>query len=92
MDDALLGILYPSAYVFFAGLMYFLGGALWRAVPMVFLGAWAILVSAVAPFAGAPTHFLVFAIAGGGGFLAGAVWTFVWTARARHRVGGGGAA
>ncbi|WP_243233307.1 hypothetical protein [Microbacterium sp. CIAB417] len=91
MEPELLGILYPSAYVFFAGLMYFVGGALWRAVPMVVLGAWAILVSAVAPFAGAPAHFLVFAIAGGGGFLAGAVWTFVWTERARRRVGGGDA-
>ena len=87
MDAELLGILYPSAYVFFAGLMYLVGGALWRAVPMIVLGVWTIIVSAVAPFAGAPVHYLVFAIAGGGGFLIGAAWTLWWSVSARRRAG-----
>lgn len=87
MDAELLGILYPSAYVFFAGLMYLVGAALWRAVPMIVLGVWTILVSAVAPFAGAPVHYLVFAIAGGGGFLIGAAWTLWWSVSARRRAG-----
>ena len=87
MSAELLGILYPSAYVFFAGLMYLVGAALWRAVPMIVLGAWTIVVSAVAPFAGAPAHYLIFAIAGGGGFLIGAVWTLWWSLSARRRAG-----
>lgn len=89
MPEDLLAVFYPSGYVFFAGLMYVLGAALWRAVPMLVLGLWSILVSVVAPFAGTPTHFLVFALAGGAGFLAGAVWTWLWSRSARRRVGGG---
>ncbi|MFB7251612.1 hypothetical protein [Microbacterium sp. NPDC056234] len=87
MDAELLGILYPSAYVFFVGLMYLVGAALWRAIPMLVLGVWTIIVSAAAPFAGAPTHYLVFAVAGGGGFLIGAVWTLWWSVSARRRAG-----
>jgi len=87
MAEGLLAVFYPSGYVFFAGLMYVLGATLWRAVPMLVLGLWAILVSVVAPFIGAPTHFLVFALAGGAGFLVGAVWTQLWSRSARRRLG-----
>lgn len=86
MPEQLLNIFFPSAYVFFAGLMYVVGAALWRAVPMLVLGLWAIMVSVAAPFAGAPTHYLVFALAGGLGFLVGAAWTGWWSSRARRRV------
>ncbi len=86
MPEQLLGIFFPSAYAFFAGLMYVVGAALWRAVPMLVLGLWAIVVSVAAPFAGAPTHFLIFALAGGFGFLVGAAWTGWWSRRARRRV------
>jgi len=86
MSEELLSIFYPSAYVFFAGVMYVLGAALWRAVPMLVLGLWSIVVSVAAPFAGVPTHFLVFAVAGSAAWFAGAVWTWVWTRRARRRV------
>lgn len=89
MPEDLLTVFYPSGYVFFAGLMYVLGAALWRAVPMLVLGLWSILVAVVAPFAGTPTHFLVFALAGGAGYLAGAVWTWLWSRSARRRVGAG---
>lgn len=89
MDPDLLRILYPSSYIFFAGFMYVMAAALWRAIPMLILGGWSIVVSAVAPFVGHPDHFLVYALAGGGGFLVVAVWSWVWTRRARRRLSQG---
>lgn len=89
MDDALLGIFYPSAYIFFAGVMYVMAAIIWRAVPMLILGGWSIVVSVVAPFAGHPTHYLVYAAAGGGAFLLAAAWTWLWTRRARRRLRAG---
>lgn len=88
MPEDLLAVFYPSVYVFFAGLMYLLGAALWRAVPMLVLGIWSIVVAVAAPFAGVPTHYLIFALAGGAGFLAGSVWTWWWARRARARLAG----
>jgi len=86
MDPDLLRILYPSAYVFFAGVMYVMGAALWRAIPMLVLGGWSIVVSAVAPFFQYPNHFLVFALAGAGGFLIAAMWSWIWIRGARRRL------
>lgn len=86
MDADLLRIFYPSAYVFFAGLMYVMAAAIWKAIPMLILGGWSILVSVLAPFAGYPAQFLVYALAGGGGFLAVALWSWVWTRRARRHL------
>lgn len=86
MDTDLLSTFYPSAYIFFAGIMYVMAAAIWRAVPMLILGGWSILVSALAPFAGVPTQYLVFALAGGGGYLLVAVWSWVWMRRARRRL------
>lgn len=89
MQPALLGVFYPSAFIFFAGVMYVMAGVLWRAIPMVVLGGWSLLLSAVAPFFGMPTHYLVFALAGGGGFLIAALWSWLWTRRVRRRLDAG---
>jgi len=89
MDEALLGIFYPSAYIFFAGVMYAMAAIIWRAIPMLILGGWSVLISVIAPFAGQPTHYLVYALAGGGAFLLAALWTWLWTWRARRRVSTG---
>lgn len=86
MDQALLSIFYPSMYVLFAGIMYIMAALLWRAAPMLILGAWSIVLAAVAPFAGYPTHYLIFAFGGGGGFLLVGLWSWAWLRRTRQRV------
>lgn len=72
-EPAVLDLFYPAAYSLVVGMLYIVGAALFRAVPMLFLGGWILLVGTVAPFFGTPTHYLVMSIAAGGGFLAGAV-------------------
>lgn len=89
MNEDILRIFYPSAYIFFAGLMYVMAAAIWRAVPMLILGGWSILVSVLAPFLGYPDQYLVYALAGGGGFLFVSIWSAVWVQRARRRLTGG---
>ena len=88
MSTELLGIFYPSAFIFFAGIMYISAGVIWKAIPMVALGLWSVVLSAVAPFFGNPTHYLIFAIAGGGSFLVASFASIVWLRRARHRIAG----
>ncbi|HCS62332.1 MAG TPA: hypothetical protein DIW46_13215 [Microbacterium sp.] len=90
MDADILRIFYPSAYIFFAGVMYVMAAAIWRAIPMLILGGWAILVSVLAPFAGYPAQYLVYALAGGGGFLLVALWSWIWMRRARRHLTLGG--
>ncbi len=86
MDPDLANIYYPTAYVLFTGIMYFVSAALWRAVPMLFLGGWTILVGVIAPFFGYPTHYLVLAVAGGLGLLALAVASYIHLDRLRRAV------
>ena len=69
MSRELAAIFYPSAFILFAGIMYLVAGAIWRAVPSIVLGGLVVLIAVVAPFFGAPTHYLFLAIAGGGVFL-----------------------
>lgn len=79
MSDGLIGIFYPTAYTLMVGLMYMVAGGIWRGVPALVVGAWLVVVSATGPFFGYPTHYLVFALAGGGAFLVLAAVTFVST-------------
>ncbi len=72
-EPAVLDLFYPAAYSLVVGMLYIVGAALFRAVPMLFLGGWILLVGTVAPFFGTPNHYLVMSVAAGGGFLAGAV-------------------
>jgi hypothetical protein len=55
------------------GLLYIAGGLLWCTTSMYVLGAWMVLTGAAAALTGLPDSYLVMALAGGGGMLAGAV-------------------
>ncbi|WP_203581245.1 hypothetical protein [Microbacterium hibisci] len=81
MPPELSNIYYPTASSLLVGLLYFVGGGIWRAKPLLWLGGWFIVVALVAPFFGYPTNYLVFALAGGGVFLAGAVAGWLWVRR-----------
>ena len=70
LSPELANLFYPSIFIFFVGVMYIMAGAIWRAVPSVVAGGWLLLLAAVAPFLGYPWHYLLFALAGGLGFLA----------------------
>lgn len=73
MDPALAGVYFPTGSALVVGFMYVIAGGIWRVVPAIAMGAWIVVVGLVAPFFGVPTHYLVFAIAGGGVFLLGAL-------------------
>jgi len=60
----LAALLYPGMFVLIVGVLYLAGGALWRAPVQYALGIVMIAVVVVATFAGAPYHYLVYAIAG----------------------------
>lgn len=79
MPQELLNIYYPAVSLIFVGIMYLLAGAIWHAVPAVAMGGCIVLIAAVGPFFGYPTHYLVFAISGGVIFLAGTVVTAVYS-------------
>lgn len=89
MDAALARIFFPTALVLFAGLMFVVGAAVWRAVPMLILGGWIVVVAAAAPFFGYPAVLLVLAVGGGFGFLVLAVLSFRHLARLRRPLAGG---
>lgn len=78
MPPELLSIYYPAVSLMFVGIMYILAGAIWHAVPAIVMGGCIVLIAAVGPFFGYPTHYLVYAITGGGVFLVGAVVTAVY--------------
>ena len=68
-----LTLFFPSAAVFLVGVMYVAAGLIWPARPSVAFGAVFILLAAGAPYLGAPTHFLVFALVGSATFFAAAI-------------------
>lgn len=79
MPPELLNIYYPAVSLIFVGIMYILAGAIWHAVPAIAMGGGIVLIAAIGPFFGYPTHYLVYAIAGGGMFIAGTVVTAVYS-------------
>ena len=81
MAPDLANIYYPTASTLLVGLLYFVGGGIWHAKPLLWLGGWIIVVALVAPFFGYPTQYLVFSIAGGGVFLVGALVAWLWIRR-----------
>ena len=83
MDPDLANIYYPTASTLFVGIMYIIAGAIWRAVPAIVMGGWIVLVALIAPYFGYPTHYLFFAIAGGGVFLVGAAVVAFYTKAVR---------
>lgn len=86
MDRDLANIFYPVAFVLFTGVMYVFSAAMWRAIPMLILGCWTIVVGLVAPFFGYPNHYLVMALAGGIGLLVLAVLSYLHLGRLRRSV------
>jgi MFS family permease len=87
MSPELANFFYPCAYTFAAGLLYLIAGGIWHSVPSVVVGGWIVLVAVVAPWFGYPTHYLVFAIAGGGAFLVLAIWEANHSRNLRRTVG-----
>ena len=85
MPPDLLNIYYPTVSVMFVGLMYIVAGALWRNWQSIALGLWVGLVACIAPWFGYPTHYLVFAIGGGGVFLVAGCFTAYWVSERRGR-------
>ena len=85
MPPELGSIYYPTSATMFVGIMYVLAGGIWRNWQSIAMGAWILLVAAVAPFFGYPTHYLVFALAGGGVFLLGALVAWLWLRESRRR-------
>ncbi|MEJ3405126.1 hypothetical protein WDJ51_10310 [Rathayibacter sp. YIM 133350] len=81
MDPSLSSIYYPTASAAFVGIMYILAGGIWHTWSMIVLGGWFALVAAVAPFFGYPANYLIFAVAGGGVFLLGALAAWIRIAR-----------
>ncbi|MEJ1088446.1 hypothetical protein WDU99_08965 [Microbacterium sp. Mu-80] len=90
MPEELLPVFYPSAFILFAGLMYLMGGLIWNAVPMLVLGVWSVVLSAVGALIPHPTAYLVYGCAGGGAFLVVAGWSAWWLRRSRRRLTGTG--
>lgn len=71
-DDRVHAVLWPAGSGLVVGLLYLMGGALWRDRTQYALGAWLALTSCAAPFLAAPGQHWVMAVAGGGGFLVAA--------------------
>ena len=90
MPEDVLVTFYPSAFIFFAGLMYLMAGLIWHAVPMLVLGIWSVILAAVGALLQHPTAFLVYGIAGGGAFLVVAAWSAWWQHGARRRLANAG--
>ncbi|MDR2999616.1 MAG: hypothetical protein LBU78_15980 [Microbacterium sp.] len=86
MDTDLLAVFYPSAFIFFAGVMYIMSALIWRAYPMAVLGLWSVAMAAIGSLLPPPVNYLVYAFAGGGAFLLVAAWTAWWVHVARRRV------
>lgn len=91
MPTQALGVFYPSAFIFFAGIMYVMSGLIWQAYPMMVLGVWSVIVAAVGAFLPQPSHYLLYALGGGGAFLIVAAWSAWWVRRAGRRVASAGA-
>ena len=79
MPRALELIFFPTAMGIVIAIMYLVAGAIWHAVPSIVMGGGILVVSLVAPFFGYPTHYLIFAIAGGAVFFAGAISSALYT-------------
>jgi hypothetical protein len=66
---AVMGIIGAAGPLLITGLIYLVAAAIWLDASMAALGAWLMLVAAVASWTGPVTVLLVEALAGGGGFL-----------------------
>ena len=70
-------LLWSGSALLVVGVLYLVGGALWRNWPQYVIGGWMLVTGAGSVFAGVPNNFLVLALAGGGGFLVQAAY-YAW--------------
>ena len=84
MSGELASHFYPSAFLFFTGIMYILAGAIWPTVFTVVTGGQLVLIAVVSLFIPAPFHLLFLALAGGAGFLVLALLHRLSQKRARN--------
>ncbi|WP_156253435.1 hypothetical protein [Pseudactinotalea terrae] len=68
-----MSILTNAVSLLIVSALYMAGGAIWQEWRMFALGAWFAVIGSVAAIVAPPAGYLVQAIAGGGGFLVGAV-------------------
>jgi len=83
MTAQLANFYFPVAYIFLAGVMCITAGAIWHSMQSVVGGGAIVLVAAVGGYLPYPLHYLFFAIAGGGTFLALAIYSASHTRRLR---------
>lgn len=62
LTPELTGLVAPALFVFAAGAMYLVGGALWRSGTSFALGCTIIATAAIATIVGEPHHYVVYAI------------------------------
>jgi len=72
-SDQVMALLSNAVACLLVGLIYLGGGAMWQSRVLYLLGTWVLLLGAVSTFAGTPGQYVVLALAGGGGFLVGAL-------------------
>jgi len=72
-DDGVIRVAMTLVPALLVGALYMTGGAIWQDRTFFALGAWIVLVTVVAAFAGVPGMFAVMAVAGGGGMLVAAL-------------------
>jgi hypothetical protein len=72
-SDEVLALAANAIAALVVGLLYVAGGLLWCTTSMYVIGCWMALTGAAAAVAGLPGAYLVMALAGGGGMLAGAL-------------------
>ena len=83
LPASLAPLLWPGSAAVVAGVLYLAGGVLFADRVQYGLGAWMLAVGAGSVLAAWPANFAVLALAGGGGFLAAAVFILARARRAR---------
>ncbi|HET7414556.1 MAG TPA: hypothetical protein VFI97_02525 [Arthrobacter sp.] len=83
--EDLRGLIINGIAILVVGMMYMLGGALWRDIPMTVMGIWFLVVDVASMALGRDYYLLVFLTLGVLGFYAGAVFELVRGRRSRSR-------
>ena len=69
MSEQLASHFYPTAYLFFIGIMYIVAGAIWPTFFTIVTGGQLVLVAVISLFIPAPYHLLFLSLAAGAGFF-----------------------
>ncbi|MBH0084070.1 hypothetical protein [Salinibacterium sp. SWN167] len=73
LSPELASLYFPAVFGIMAGMIYFLGAALWQEKSQLVLGSILLVAGAISPFFGAPTNNVVMALVGGGSMLIAAI-------------------